>query len=426
LETRAPARAGRTWALFIMGFATFLNLYTTQPLLPEFRQAFGASELLVSLTVSAPVLAVALAAPILGVLADALGRKRVIVTALLGLAVPTALAASAASLGQLVFWRFAQGLCIPGIIAVAMAYISEETPNHRVGSTMATYVTGTVAGGFCGRFAAGLVAAHWGWRPAFVLLGTATFLGALATWQLLPRSTRFRRQLDPAASWSAVRGHLRNPQLLATYAAGFNVLFCLVGAFTYVNFYLADAPFHLGPAALASLFSVYLVGTVVTPLAGRALDRVGCRRGLVGATALGATGLVLTLWHSLPLIIAGLTLAACGTFISQSAAASQVGKVAGRARSSAAGLYVGVYYLGGGCGSLLPGVLWKPGGWAACVGLLLLVQGLTAWIAWRLWPVGDLPAQPEEPATGAHIGIGIAGAGAADVGKWAQGRRCPL
>ena len=394
-----PARAGRTWALFIMGFATFLNLYTTQPLLPQFRQAFGASELLVSLTVSAPVLAVALAAPVLGLLADAWGRKRVIVTAMLGLTIPTVLAASAPGLNQLVGWRFLQGLFIPGIIAVAMAYISEETPNHSVASTMATYVTGTVVGGFCGRFAAGVIAEHWGWRQAFVLLGALTFLGALATWQLLPRSTRFRRQQNAPASISALRSHLRNPQLLATYAAGFNVLFCLVGAFTYVNFYLADAPFHLGPAALASVFGVYLVGAVITPLAGQGLDRVGCRCGLVGATALGAVGLLLTLGHSLPLIVTGLALAASATFISQAAASSQVGKVAGKARSSAAGLYVGLYYLGGGCGSVLPGFLWKQAGWAGCVGLLLLVQALTAWIAWRLWretPIGE-GERPREP-----------------------------
>jgi MFS family permease len=164
-----------------MGFATFVNLYATQPLLPRFRQLFQASELMVSLTVSAPVLAVALAAPVVGLLADRLGRKRVIVAVMLGVAVPTALAATAGNLGQLIAWRFLQGLFIPGIIAVAMAYISEETPSQSVGSTMATYVTGTVVGGFAGRFAAGMIAARWGWRAAMMVLGLATFAGALAT-----------------------------------------------------------------------------------------------------------------------------------------------------------------------------------------------------------------------------------------------------
>jgi len=70
---------------------------------------FHASEVLVSLSVSAPVLAVALTAPILGLVSDGVGRKRVIVASMLGLALPTALAATSASLGQLIFWRFLQG-----------------------------------------------------------------------------------------------------------------------------------------------------------------------------------------------------------------------------------------------------------------------------------------------------------------------------
>ena len=163
----APSRVGVHAALFITGFGTFLNLYATQPLLPQFRQLFRASELMVSLTVSAPVLAVALVAPLVGLLADAVGRKRVIVAAMLGLTIPTALAGTSADLGQLIAWRFLQGFFVPGIIAVSIAYISEESPIESVGSTMSIYVTGTVIGGFSGRFIVGLVETHWGWRTAF-------------------------------------------------------------------------------------------------------------------------------------------------------------------------------------------------------------------------------------------------------------------
>lgn len=388
VEEQTPAgrgRAGVLLALFITGFATFVNLYATQPLLPRFRQIFQSSELLVSLTVSAPVLAVALAAPLIGLLADALGRKRVIVAAMLGLALPTALAGTAANLTQLIAWRFLQGFFTPGIIAVAMAYISEETPPGAVGSTMATYVTGTVVGGFAGRFITGLIAARWEWRAAMVVLGAATLAGALATWYLLPRSTRFVGHHNAAASLASLRSHLRNRQLLATYAVGFNVLFCLVGAFTYVNFYLADAPFHLGPAALASIFGVYLIGAVVTPVAGRLLDRIGYRRGLVGAAVMAGVGVLLTLVPVLPVVIAGLAVAASGAFVCQSAASSQVGKAAGKARSSAAGLYVGFYYFGGCIGSVLPGCIWKQTGWAGCVAIMICMQTITAVIAWRSW-----------------------------------------
>lgn len=381
----AKKRAGTLCALFIAGFGTFVNLYVTQPLLPLFRQIFGASELAVSLTVSAPVLAIALTAPLVGLLADTMGRKRVIVASMLCLAIPTTLAATASSLTQFIFWRFLQGIFIPGIIAVTMAYISEESPHQAVGSTMATYVTGTVVGGFAGRLIAGLCATHWGWRSGFFVIGSLCLAGAFFTWFLLPRSTRFVRQANAAASLKSMRMHIKNPQLLATYAVGFSVLFCLVGAFTYVNFYLADSPFNLGPAALGSIFAVYLIGALITPVGGLILDRIGYRRTLIGAVAVSASGIALTLVHTVPAIVAGLALEATGVFACQAAASSNVGKAAGSARSSAAGLYVSLYYMGGCLGSILPGFIWEKAGWSGCVALILFIQALTALIALQCW-----------------------------------------
>ena len=359
-------RVGAQAALFITGFSTFLNLYATQPLLPQFRQTFQASELLVSLTVTAPVLAVAFMAPLIGLWADTLDRKRVIMTAMLGLAAPTALAATASGLGTLLVWRFLQGFAIPGVVAVVIAYISEESPRQSVGSTMATYVTGTIVGGFSGRFLMGWGAPIWGWRAIFALLGAATLIGILVTGRFLPPSTHHVRPAQFPPPLQTLGRHLYNPQLLAIYLVGFNVLFCLTGTFTYVNFYLADRPFNLGPTALASIFAVYLTGVVVTPVAGVLLDRFGPRRTLIGAVSMGVLGILLTLIPHVPFVIAGLALGSSGTFVCQSAASSYVGKASGEARSSAAGLYVSFYYLGGCAGSILPGLFWEQtGGWVA-------------------------------------------------------------
>lgn len=380
-----PGRIALLLALFVTGAATFVNLYATQPLLPHFRKIFKTSELMVSLTVSGPIFAVALAAPFVGVLADFLGRKRIIVASMLGMALPTAFAATASNLYQLIMWRFLQGLFIPGIVAVAMAYISEETPPQLAGSTMSFYLCGSVVGGFCGRFTSGLIAAHWGWRESMVALSVATLCGAALTWWLLPRSTKFVPHHDAAASFVSVRGHLKNPRLLATYAVGFNVLFCVVGVFTYVNFYLSEAPFFLGSAALASIFGVYLIGAAVTPFSGRLIDRFGNRHVLIASCVVVSAGVLLTLIHSIPAVIAGLAMTAAGAFSSQAAASSYVGKVAGHARSSASGLYVSLYYFGGCAGAVLPGLFWKMGGWQGCVGLVICIQMVIAWIVSRLW-----------------------------------------
>src|SRR5207248_11026034 len=119
----------------------------------------------------AATMAVAVAAPLIGRLADRVGLRRVIVASAFVLAIATALAATSSSLGELVFWRFLQGLATPGIFAVAMAYIHEEWPASRAGRATAAYVSGTVLGGFTGRAVRGMIAARYGLPFGFVVLG---------------------------------------------------------------------------------------------------------------------------------------------------------------------------------------------------------------------------------------------------------------
>jgi len=287
---------------------------------------------------------------------------------LFAMAVSTLLTATAGSLPALIFWRFVQGLFVPGVIAVIIAYINEEFPG-RAGTVMSAYVAGTVFGGFLGRFLTGVIAAHYDWRAAFVVLGVLDLLGALAVRQWLPLAVNFVPAKHIFKSFGDTWGHLQNPRLLAVCGMGFTVLFSLTGAFTYANFHLARPPFNLNAAALGSVFFVYLAGCVVTPLAGRFMDRHGFRRTALLSVGMSISGLLLTLAPQLPVLIAGLALFSSGIFISQSAATVLTGRLAERSRSAAAGLYVTFYYLGGSLGTVAPAWFWLNGGWPACVGL---------------------------------------------------------
>ena len=362
-------------ACMIAGMCTFLNVYDTQPLLPYLQRLYHTSEIAVSYTVSATILAVALTAPFVGLLAESIGRKKIIVPSLYALTVPTLLAATSQNLHQLIFWRFMQGLFVPGVIVVMMAYINEEFGGAYVGRAMAAYITGTVLGGFGGRFIAGIVAHHIDWREAFLVIGIVNLAGAVAVQRWLPVAKNFVRAEAVRHSVSHAKGHLWNPRLLAVFGMGFAALFCLVGTFTYANFYLADPPYHLNPAQLGSVFCVYLFGLIVTPLSGRCLDHYGMRVTSAIGFGFTAAGLLLTLVHSLPVIIAGLALASSGVFIYQAVATVQTGVVAGKARSSAAGLYVTFYYIGGSLGATVTGWTWVAGGWPPCV---FLIMGVSA------------------------------------------------
>ena len=360
-------------AVTLAGACTFLSVYCTQPLLPYFQHVFHASEFAVSLTVSAVNLAVAITAPFVGLFAETIGRKKVIVPALFGMAIATLLAATASNLSTLIFWRFVQGLCVPGVIAVIIAYINEEFPK-RVGTVMSAYVSGTVFGGFLGRFLTGIIATHLNWQAAFLTLGLLNLLGALAVQQWLPPAVNFVASKHVLRSLSDTWRHLKNPRLLAVCCMGFTILFSLVGTFTYANFQLAKEPFNLGPDLLGGVFFVYLLGCVVTPLGGRFLDRWGFRLTVLLSVGTTLAGLALTLAPSLPLIIIGLALFCSGIFVSQSSAIGLTGQVAERAYSAAAGLYVTFYYAGGSIGTMVAAWFWVKGGWSGCVGLFAAVS----------------------------------------------------
>jgi MFS transporter, YNFM family, putative membrane transport protein len=360
-------------------------------MLPMLARLFHASKTGVGMTVSAATLGVAISAPIFGAFTERLPRKPVIVASLLGISLPTLLAATSTSLAQLVFWRFLQGITVPGVIAVLVTYIGEEWPADKVPLVISFYVSGTALGGFMGRISAGILADRFSWRVSFVALGAAALAGASAVALWLPHGRRRhnpQHRLDSLPSFrNQVQELFRSRRLIATFAVGFNVLFSLVGVFTWITFYLAAAPFHLSATALSSLFFVYLVGLVVTPVAGFLITRVGLRAGIGGAIACSIAGVLLTLAHSLPVVIVGLAMLSSGVFIAQTASQShlRVAAPAG-ARVTAAGIYITCYYLGGTAAGIVPGAFWALGKWPACVAFIVAMQlaGLAvALVGWR-------------------------------------------
>lgn len=388
-----------TVPVMLAGFAAFLSLYATQPLLPLLARVFHATNFAVSLTVTAPTIAVALAAPIVGRLADRLGLRTVIVSSAFSLAAATVLASTSGSLRQLIAWRFAQGLVTPGLFASAIAYIHDEWPQSSVGRATAAYVSGTVIGGVTGRLLSGLVAADASWSSSFVVLGLVSFGVASALWMWLPPEHHGRRLTPSGDEDGGFRAHLRNPQLLATYAVGFCMLCTQVAMFTYVPFLLAGPPFRLSSGALGSIFLTYLVGAITTPYAGDGIDAYGHRAVLVLALALCATGATLTLIPSLAVIAVGLSLFAAGVFFAQAASSSHVAHHARHGRGLAIGIYATCYYIGGSVGGAVPSAFWSIGGWPACVAFIVAVELVMLAIAWNLWGPATKPVTIE-PVSG--------------------------
>ncbi|MGD0473967.1 MAG: MFS transporter [Candidatus Velthaea sp.] len=383
----------RYLALATAGASAFIDMYATQPLLPELRTTFHTSEAAVGLTITAITVACALSAPFVGSLADRVGRKRVIVSAIALLGLVTMGTATATTLPMLVAWRFAQGLFMPAIFAVTLAYIAEEFPAAVGGRAVGAYMGGNVFGGFFGRYFTALVADRTGWHVAFLVLGVLNVCGAVMVWIALPRSRNFVRSASLGSAVHAIAAFVRDPVLVATDIVGGSVLFTQVATFTYVTFYLAGPPFLMGTAALGNVFCVYLLGVVASPLSGRLVDRFGHRATLLLSIGTSAFGIALTLVPNIEVIVAGLVLLATGVFCSAAASQGYVGVVATGQRSTAAALYLTVYYLGGGAGAVIPGLFWLHGGWPATVALILAVQIGACVLAQTVWPPREATRQ---------------------------------
>lgn len=364
------------------GFCSFLDLYSTQPILPLLARELGAHQAEASLTVTVATAGVALSAPLAGALAGRFGAKRTIVVSAWLLTLFTAMAFLARGLADLLVFRFLQGVVTPGIFAVTVAYIQRQWAGRGPGAVTAAYVTGTVIGGFTGRAVSGWAAGHFGWRSSFLALAVLNAIGAAALSGFLRPE---KRDQTNSPSRSGISKLFKNSILMATCAVGFCVLFSMHAIFTYIPFHLAEPPYSLGPGTLGSIFGVYLIGAFVTPWFGRRIDRYGHRAVLAVAMTISAAGAMMTLAGPLVMVIAGLALTCTGVFVAQASASSHIGVAVHGNLPMAVGLYVTFYYIGGSAGAAVPGWFWNLGGWPVCVGLVVVIQAATVALAWRGW-----------------------------------------
>ncbi len=173
---------------------------------------------------------------------------------------------------------------------------------------------------------------------------------------------------------------------------GFGVMFNFILTFTFINFRLAAPPYNLSATMLGGIFVVYLVGSALAPLTGWAVGRFGRRHFVIGTIILWIAGMLLTLADPLWLILLGLTAcAACG-LLCQAVSTSYVTITAKAGRSSAVGLYVTSFYLGGSFGAAAGGIAWVLAGWIACVAMGVIMLTIMGTIVAINWPNASPPA----------------------------------
>lgn len=357
---------------FLLGSAgMFATMYSTQAILPELGREFDVSPAEAGLTVSAVVLALALAAFFWGPLSDRIGRKRSLVLASALLVLPTIGAGLAPTFGTLLACRALQGACMPGLLIVGVPYVTEAFV-PRIGSrAMGYYVSALVAGGLIGRIGVALVTSVIGWRWAVGGLAILPLAGAIVLQRTLPDVPKPAR-----GGGRSLRRQLTNPRVLRVAVVASTFFFTFVGTFSYVTYRLERPPFGYGTAVGSLIFVLWLLGGV-TPFVGRLVDRIGWRPVVGVSLAVCAGGLVLTFPSSIVVIVIGLAAFTLANFAGVTAAQVGIAEATDVDRGAATAVYYSLYYASGALGGYLPGLAWQAWHWngVALVGLSVLSVG---------------------------------------------------
>ncbi|QUG75595.1 MFS transporter [Erwinia sp. E602] len=365
-----------TLALFSAGLATFALLYCVQPILPVLSQQFAISPAASSVSLSIATAMLALGLLIVGPLSDAVGRKSVMVTALMLAGIFTLLSATMSSWHGILIMRALTGLALSGVAAVGMTYLSEEMHPGMVALAMGLYISGNSIGGMSGRLVSGVITDFSGWRVAVATIGCFALASAVMFWKILPASRHFRpASLRPCKLLINFRLLWRDAGLPLLFLQGFLLMGAFVTLFNYIGYRLLAAPWSMSQATVGLLSLVYLTGSWSSPKAGAMTARFGRAPVMLFSTALMLSGLLITLFNSLWLILPGMMLFTAGFFAAHAVASGWIGPRTRRAKGQASALYLFCYYLGSSVAGTLGGVFWRHYGWygiSAFITLLLL------------------------------------------------------
>jgi YNFM family putative membrane transporter len=370
-------------ALYGAAVVVFSDMYITQPILPLLSQEFGVTPATAGLSVSAVVLLIALASTSYGPLSDLVGRKPVMVGSCALLAVPTVLCAFAPTFTLLLLGRALQGLCIPGLTAVAVAYLGDIVEPRALGRSVGAWIAANVAGGLASRVVSGILTDLFDWHTPFLVFGVLTLLCAIWMALTLPADQPPARGGGWLPAYRGMLAHLGNRQLAGAFLIGGALFFGFIAIFTYLPYYLTAAPFFLSPALVAFAYVSYLAGVIVSPLAGQLSNRYPRRLIIAIGLLIALVGIGLTLLPTLPVIVLSLFVLCTGMFTAQATAPALVNALARTNKGGAGALYLMSYYLGGTLGAALPGLAWQRFGWWGVVGAsatAMVVALLADWL----------------------------------------------
>ena len=275
----------------IGGLAIFSSTLSKTPALPLFALALQATPSEIGWIVMASTLPGILISFPAGALSDYLGRRRLLLAALVVFATAPFLYLIVSNAWQLMAVRFYHGFATAIFGTVASAAIAARYTTDRA-TKLSTYSSITIVGRSIAPFLGGFLISLASFQAVYIACAISGVL-ALAIGFLLRDSTpKVGQKLEMPRFWFSLRTVLRDRNIM---------LVSLIEAAQYLVFGAIEAFLALFAASLGIpawqigvILGVQLVGIVFTkPLMGKISDRVGRKRVIIPGLLIGAASIVL-------------------------------------------------------------------------------------------------------------------------------------
>lgn len=356
--SRRPAAAAflGVFASTLMGF---LALGAVLPVLPRYvKGPVGAGDVAVGIVVGAFAFTAVVGRPIAGRLADAQGRRRIVVTGLLVTALAGVLYFLPFGVPGLVFARMVLGAGEGWVFTAAATWIVDLAPAERRAQAIGFFGLAIWGGLTVGPLIGEGLYALAGYDAVWAFAALAPLLGA-ALARRIPDEHRAPPRDAPRAGTSLVPKPVRGPGVALALA---NVGYGTMAGF--VVLLLADRDLAGG----AGVFTAFAASVVVTRLvAGRLPDRFGPRVTAAGAGVAEAVGLaLLAAAGSLGVALAGAVVMGMGfSLLFPSMALIVVARMGPENRGAAMGSFTAFFDVGVGVGAPLAGAVAALAGYGA-------------------------------------------------------------
>ena len=244
--------SGFQWAIFGLCFLiVLLDGFDTAAIgfiAPSLIKEWGVNRPALAPVLSAALFGLAAGALSSGPLADWLGRKKLLVAAVLVFGTACLASSFSQTLEQLTIMRFLTGLGLGAAMPNAVTLMSEYCPDRLRATLTNAMFCGFPLGAALGGFLAAWMIPQYGWRSVLMLGGIAPLVLAVAMLALLPESVRF--MVARAQPVDKIRAALSRISASASAAA---------------SFHLSEArPSASGKQGIALVLSPqYLVGSVM-------------------------------------------------------------------------------------------------------------------------------------------------------------------